>query len=224
MSIEQQLTVAGGSKRGRFLSIEGGDGSGKSSQAQTIVSMLEARSIDVLVTREPGGTPLAERLRASLLSDAMSADTELLLMFAARFEHVATMIEPALAAGKWVVCDRFVDSSFAYQVRGKGVDRGLFDILERKTRLQPDLTLFFDLPEDVAQARRRHRGDEDRFEREAADFHRRVACGFRERMWSDFARFRVINAALSLEDVTRQVRQIITHFIEIQGDERSEKL
>src|SRR5664279_234036 len=145
----------GSRARGKFITFEGIDGAGKSSHIAGVVSLLQGRGLTVVATREPGGTPLGEKLRALLLAEPMHLETEALLMFAARREHVAQVIEPALARGDWVVCDRFVDASFAYQGGGRGLSwKKLEDLAEWVLGdLQPDLTLIFDAPVAIAQQR-----------------------------------------------------------------------
>lgn len=200
--------------RGRFITFEGIDGAGKSSQIAAVVALLQAAGIDVDQTREPGGTPLGERLRGLLLHEAMHLETEALLMFAARREHLAARIEPALDAGRWVVCDRFSDATFAYQVGGRGLERGKFDALEAWVHpgLQPDLTLVFDLDPAVAAARVASTGaDPDRFERERRDFFVRVRAAYLERAQRAPGRICVIDAdrppQLIRADIERIVRE-----------------
>lgn len=207
--------LAGGAPgRGRFITFEGIDGAGKSSQIAAVVALLQAAGIDVDQTREPGGTPLGERLRELLLHEAMHLETEALLMFAARREHLAARIEPALDAGRWVVCDRFSDASFAYQVGGRGLDRDKCDALEAWVHpgLQPDLTLVFDLDPAVAAARVASTGaDPDRFEREQRDFFVRVRAAYLERARRAPRRICVIDAdrppQLIRADIERIVRE-----------------
>jgi dTMP kinase len=168
---------------GRFITLEGGEGAGKSTQARLLAEALTARGIAVLRTREPGGAPAAEVLRALLLAGevAFSPQAETLLHFAARAEHVERTIRPALEAGMWVVCDRFYDSTMAYQGYGQGVDRGFIAALIGLVGVHPDLTVVLDVSETVAVARQVQRGmDPDRYERLDAFFHRRVNAGFRE--------------------------------------------
>lgn len=164
--------------RGRFITLEGIDGAGKSSHMDFIRDTLSAHGIDAVFTREPGGTELGERLRDLLLSveTRVSLDAETLLLFAGRMEHIVQVIEPALAAGRWVVSDRFTDATFAYQGAGRGVAAERIAQLENWVQqgLQPDLTLLFDVPVDVARARMQAERVLDRFEREAEAFHRRV--------------------------------------------------
>lgn len=168
---------------GHFITLEGGEGAGKSTQARLLADALVALGLPVLRTREPGGAPGAETLRGLLLGGAVdwSAPAETLLHFAARAEHVEKTIRPALAAGMWVVCDRFYDSTMAYQGYGQGADRGMIATLVELLGLTPDVTLMLDVSERVAVARRLRRGnDDDRYERLDALFHARVNAGFRE--------------------------------------------
>lgn len=199
-------------KRGRFITLEGIDGAGKSTQLAALVAFLQQRGVDLVQTREPGGTPLGEKLRALLLHEAMHADTEAMLMFAARREHLAEVIEPALAAGRWVVCDRFSDASFAYQGAGRGLPLARLEALEQWTHggLQPDLTLLFDLPEDVAAARvQAGRDAADRFEQEQQAFFARVRAGYLARAAADPGRFLVLDAGRAPEDIQQSVQQAI---------------
>ncbi|MRD72814.1 dTMP kinase [Rhodocyclus tenuis] len=199
-------------KRGRFITFEGLDGAGKSSQIDHAVSSLRARGIGVIATREPGGTPLGEKLRELLLHEPMHLETEALLMFAARREHLAEVIEPALVRGEWVVCDRFSDATWAYQGGGRGLDRAKFAQLEHWVHghLQPDLTLLFDLPFAVAQGRiaAQARGL-DRFEQERADFHERVRAAYLERAAAAPQRIRPIDANRSADEIRKEVEEII---------------
>lgn len=200
------------SARGRFITFEGIDGAGKSSQIEAVVSVLRQRGIAVEQSREPGGTPLGERLRDLLLHEPMHLETEAMLMFAARREHVARLIEPALSAGRWVVCDRFSDATFAYQVGGRGLDAAKFDVLESWVHpgLQPDLTLLFDLPPEVAASRVRSTGvNPDRFEREQRDFFVRVRDAYLERAHRAPQRIRIIDADRSPEQIRAQIEAIV---------------
>lgn len=184
-------------QRGRFITFEGIDGAGKSSQIAAVVSMLTANGVAVEQSREPGGTPLGEALRGLLLNEPMHLETEAMLMFAARREHLAARIAPALARGQWVVCDRFSDATFAYQVGGRGLDPDKFAVLEHWVHpgLQPDLTLLFDLPPEIAAARVASTGESpDRFEREQRAFFERVREAYLLRARRDPARICVIDA------------------------------
>jgi dTMP kinase len=185
------------SARGRFITFEGIDGAGKSSQIAAAVALLQARGVDVDQSREPGGTPLGERLRELLLHEPMHLETEAMLMFAARREHLAARILPALESGRWVVCDRFSDATYAYQVGGRGLARDKFDALEAwvHPRFQPDLTLVFDLPPEIAAGRMAASGtNPDRFEREQRDFFERVRGAYLERARNAPQRICVIDA------------------------------
>lgn len=185
---------------GRFITLEGLEGAGKSSRALELKAFLERHGKPVLLTREPGGTPLGERLRELLLAptDApMAPLTELLLMFAARSEHVERVILPALAAGTWVLCDRYVDASYAYQGGGRGLGAAPVAALEAllPPRARPDLTVLLDLPVEIGLARARHRGAADRFERETIEFYERVRAAYLERARQAPQRYCVIDAA-----------------------------
>jgi dTMP kinase len=206
--------ATGAPPRGRFVTFEGIDGAGKSSQIAAVVALLQAAGVAVEQTREPGGTALGERLRELLLHEPMHLETEAMLMFAARREHLAARIGPALDAGRWVVCDRFSDATFAYQVGGRGLERDKFDALEAWVHpgLQPDLTLLFDLDPAVAAARVASTGvDPDRFEREQRDFFERVRAAYLERARRAPQRICVIDAdrtpATIRADVERVVRE-----------------
>ncbi|NHC05832.1 dTMP kinase [Azonexus fungiphilus] len=197
--------------RGKFITFEGIDGAGKSSHVEWLAETLRQRGLNVLVTREPGGTALGEKLRELLLSEAMHLETETLLMFAARREHLAQRIEPALARGEWVICDRFSDATWAYQGGGRGLDKAKFLALERwvHEHLQPDLTLLFDLPLEVARERIVLANRVlDKFEQERADFHERVRQAYLERAHANPSRMRVIGADDSLENIRKQLEVI----------------
>ena len=199
----------------RFITFEGMDGAGKSTQIARSADWLRARGHVVLLTREPGGTALGEALRALLLHDAMHADTEALLMFAARREHLAQVIEPALARGDWVLCDRFTDASFAYQGGGRGIDVARLEALEDWVQrgLQPGLTLLFDLPCEVAAQRlAASGGDPDRFEREQADFFNRVRTAYLARAAGEPQRLRVLDASRAPADVSIQLEDILSSY------------
>jgi dTMP kinase len=200
--------------RGRFISFEGIDGAGKSSHIEPLAAWLRERGHQVLVTREPGGTPLAESVREWVLHQPMDALTESLLVFAARRDHLAVSIEPALAAGTTVLCDRFTDATFAYQGGGRGFDLHTLSQLEAMVHpgLQPDLTLWFDLPAAVAAQRRAARssiGAADRFEAEGAAFFERVQAGYAARLAAQPARFSRIDASPLPEQVWAQVRAAV---------------
>jgi len=197
--------------RGKFITLEGVDGAGKSTHLAWIAERLRARGHDVVVTREPGGTPLGERLRELLLSEPMHIETETMLMFAARREHLARVIAPALEAGRWVLSDRFTDATYAYQGGGRGLSSDRIAALERWVHgdLQPDLTLYFDLSVEVARERlAASESTPDRFEREAAGFFERVRSTYLERAAAHPRRIKVIDAAKSLDDVRKSLEKI----------------
>ena len=202
--------------RGRFITLEGGEGVGKTTNLTLIRDLLERHGHDVLVTREPGGTPLAEEIRALLLrsrDEAMVPLTEALLMFAARAQHVETVIEPAIAAGRWVLCDRFTDSTFAYQAGGRGLAMA---VIERLAELVhdtrwPDLTLYLDAPVGTALGRIADR-DKDRFEGENVAFFESVREVFRERA-TRHARIVEIDASRALEHVHLDVAAAVDDFL-----------
>lgn len=199
--------------KGKFITFEGIDGAGKSSHVDWLAEALRRRGHVVHVTREPGGTELGEQLRGLLLNEAMHLETETLLMFAARREHLARLIVPALARGEWVVCDRFSDATYAYQGGGRGLDRAKILALEHwvHEHLQPDLTLLFDLPLDVARERIVLANRVlDKFEQERADFHERVRQGYLERAHVSPARFRIVDANRPIENIREQLEKIIT--------------
>ncbi len=187
-----------GEARGKFITLEGIDGAGKSSHLEFLVQQVKARGNEVVLTREPGGTPAGEKVRDVVLHAAMNAKAEALLMFAARADHVATVIEPALAAGRWVVCDRFSDATYAYQCGGRGVARDFVVGLERLVHpgLQPDSTFLFDLDPAIAYQRQRaQQRSADKFERERTDFFARVREAYLERAREHSRRFHVIDAS-----------------------------
>jgi len=199
--------------RGKFITVEGIDGAGKSTHLAWLSDQLRARSINLCMTREPGGTPLGEKLRALLLDkdQPMHLETETLLMFAARREHIERVIEPALARGDWVLCDRFTDATFAYQGAGRGVDREKLSTLERWVQgdLQPDLTIVFDLPPAVGRARAGSIKTPDRFEREDEAFFERVRYGYLQRAEAAPKRIRLVDASKSIADVQLHLASIV---------------
>jgi dTMP kinase len=199
--------------RGKFITLEGIDGAGKSTHVAWLAERLRRGGREVVVTREPGGTPLGEKLRALLLSEAMEIGTETLLMFAARQEHVAKLIRPALDRGAWVLSDRFTDATFAYQGGGRGFPAARLEALEAWVQegLQPDLTFFFDVPIDVGQTRlKTAQGALDRFEREAREFHERVRTAYLERSARYPARFRVVDATRPIADIQKVLEDTIS--------------
>ena len=196
---------------GRFVCLEGIDGAGKSSHLEPLAERWRSRGHEVLLTREPGGTALAEALRSLVLQQPMDALTEALLIFAARRDHLQRLIEPALARGAVVLCDRFTDATFAYQGAGRGFDEAVLRALEGWVQarpgglLQPDLTLWFDLDPEIAAARVAGARAPDRFEREDADFFQRVAEGYRRRVAAEPQRFVRIDADRPREQVAAQM-------------------
>lgn len=195
-------------ERGRFISLEGGEGAGKSTLLAGLRAHLESRGVDLLLAREPGGTALGERVRGILLDPAqgaMCAESELLLMFASRAQLVRQTLAPALAAGRWVLCDRYVDASYAYQGGGRGQPHERIAALQRWAceGLQPDLTLLLDLPVADGRARAAGRGEADRIEVEADGFFERVRAAYRARAAAEPRRFRVIDAGQPPEAVLR---------------------
>lgn len=205
---------------GRFITLEGIEGAGKSTVARALETLLRARAVPVRLTREPGGTPRAEALRAQLLApgpEAMTPAAEALLMFAARAQHVAHLIRPALARGEWVLCDRFTDASRAYQGAGRGIDAGLIETLAQAAHpgLAPDLTLLLDLPVELGMARARGRGAAvDRFEAEDERFFRRVRARYLDLAAQEPQRFRVIDASRSVDAVIRQATEAVLDLIQ----------
>jgi len=195
----------------KFITLEGMDGAGKSTHIPSIIEMLQARGREVISTREPGGTVLGERLRELLLHEHMHAETETLLMFAARREHIASVIAPALARGAYVLSDRFTDATYAYQSGAKGVPVRKIEILEQWVQedLQPDLTLLFDVPVEVSVARLATARSPDKFERESVEFFARIRNTYLERASKNPARFRVIDGSKPLEEVAKAVKEII---------------
>jgi dTMP kinase len=204
-------------RTGRFLTVEGIEGVGKTTQVARISKTLTARSVAHVVTREPGGTPLAEKIRDLVLSpreEGLPPAAELLLMFAARAVHLANHIEPNLSAGKWVVCDRFTDATFAYQGAGRGMSQENIRYLETwiQGARRPDLTLLLDVPVEVGLARSRKRDMgkiRDRFERERAEFFERVREGYLVRARADPDRMAVIDAAAPVDEVTARITEVL---------------
>ncbi len=201
--------------RGKFITLEGIDGAGKSSLIPAIEALLVARGVAVRLTREPGGTPLGESLRKLLLAEAMALDTETLLMFAARAEHLDKVIRPALTSGSWVVSDRFTDATFAYQGGGRGLPFSRLKALEQWVHgdLQPDLTLFFDVPVAVGMARRENAAQGlDRFERQDPGFFQRVREAYVERANQEPARFKIVSADRAINAVKENVESVLLAF------------
>ena len=196
---------------GKFITLEGVDGAGKSTHLEFVADWLRRQGHEVIVTREPGGTPLGETLRELLLHQEMDADTELLLMFAARQEHLARLILPALERGAWVLSDRFTDASYAYQCGGRGIAVERIAALEAWVQrgFQPDLTFLFDVPPDVAEARRSAAREADRFEREADSFFSRVRHAYLDRAQAEPGRIRVLDARHSIAELQAEISQLL---------------
>jgi len=199
--------------QGRFITLEGIDGAGKSTHLSFIADLLTRRGLSVRVTREPGGTRLGEKLRELLLDPEQTVhpDTETLLLFAARQEHLHSIIRPALAAGQCVVCDRFTDATFAYQGWGRGIALNKLEMLESwvQGRLQPDLTLYFDVPTEVARERIEATRTRDRFEQEQQAFFDRVRNGYLDRAARHPHRIRILNSERALVDIQKELEDIL---------------
>lgn len=208
-------------ERGRFISVEGIEGAGKSTQLRFIQQLLESAGKVVKTTREPGGTPVGEEIRELLLmprSEGMSAESELLLLFSARVEHVAQVILPALTAGQWVLCDRFTDASYAYQGGGRGIPLARIAALEDWAlgELRPDLTLLLDVPVELGlQRAATRRNPADRFEQERAAFFEHVRSTYLFLAQEHPDRYQVIDASLALSAVQQAIQQVIAAFLEI---------
>ena len=204
---------------GLFITLEGPEGAGKSTNREYLAQRLRDHGVEVVLSREPGGTPLAERIRELLLTpsdELMHSDTELLLVFAARAQHLAEVIRPALARGAVVLCDRFTDATYAYQGGGRGLSEARIAELERFVQgdLRPDLTLVFDLPVEVGLARAAARGRLDRFEQEGQGFFEAVRQAYLQRAAGAPQRYRVLNAAQSLEQVQRDIDSLVPAILE----------
>ena len=196
---------------GRFITLEGMDGAGKSTHISNIIQILQAQGHEVISTREPGGTALGEKLRELLLHENMHPETETLLMFAARREHIDRVISPALVRGAYVLSDRFTDATYAYQCGAKGVPASKIQLLEQwvQSDIQPDITLLFDVPVEVSLDRLATARSPDKFERENAEFFTRIRHAYLQRAIENPARFRVIDANKPLEEVKKTVEDII---------------
>ena len=196
---------------GRFITFEGIDGAGKSTHIPFVASLLQEQGLRVVTTREPGGTPLGEALREIVLHQKMHLETEALLMFAGRREHLAQVIEPALARGDWVISDRFTDASFAYQGGGRNLARTKLDALEQwvHPHLQPDLTLLFDVPLEVARARLDAERTPDKFEQEKTDFFAATRAEYLRRAAQFPGRFRLIDSSRPIAVIQQELRAIL---------------
>jgi dTMP kinase len=198
-------------ERGRFITLEGIDGAGKSTQFDAVAQTLRARGLRLLQTREPGGTPLGEALRELMLNESMTPTTETLLMFAARAEHLSAVIRPALAAGQWVLCDRFTDATYAYQGAGRGVGDAPIAALEQWVHpdLQPDLTLLFDVAPEVAASRLAKSRNADRFESEQTAFFGAVRAAYLRRAAAEPSRYFVVDGARAPEEIRGQLTGLL---------------
>jgi len=206
-------------QRGLFITVEGGEGVGKTTNLKTLEQWMQAQGIHYVLSREPGGTPLAEDIRQLLLDkreESVSATAELLLVFAARAQHLQQVIEPALSAGKWVLCDRFTDATYAYQGAGRGLPATGIAQLETLVQgeLRPDLTLLLDAPVEVGMARAGQRGELDRFEQQQADFFEQVRQCYLSRAGAEPGRFRVIDTDRPLEQVASELEAVMSLFLE----------
>lgn len=203
--------------RGRFITFEGTEGVGKSTQIANAAEALKHLGVDCIVTREPGGTPMAEAIREVLLAprdEPVNELTELLLMFAARAQHLHTYILPALEKGQWVLCDRFTDATFAYQGGGRGVPSERIALLETLVQgeMRPDHVVLLDAPVETGMARARQRGQLDRFEQETVSFFQRIRDTYLARAQAEPARYNIVNAAASLEQVSARVSELMCKF------------
>jgi len=206
--------------RGRFVTFEGTEGVGKSTQLENAANTLKQLGIDFIVTREPGGTPMAENIRELLLApreEPVHETTELLLMFAARAQHLYNRILPALDKGQWVLCDRFTDATFAYQGGGRGVSAERIALLESLVQgeVRPDHVILLDAPVETGMARAKKRGELDRFEQEALAFFQRIRDTYLERATAMPGKYHVVNAALPLEQVSASVSALLTALVKM---------
>ncbi|UGQ48617.1 dTMP kinase [Massilia endophytica] len=198
-------------QRGKFITFEGIDGAGKSTHIQYVGELIAARGVELVSSREPGGTPLGEKLRELWLHESMHVETETLLVFASRREHIAQVIQPALERGAWVISDRFTDASFAYQGGGRGLSLDKLETIAYwvHPELEPDLTILFDVPLEVARARLDATRELDRFEREKAEFFFATRKEYLRRAEQHAHRFRVIDSTRSIDDIQRELAAII---------------
>lgn len=208
---------------GKFITIEGTEGAGKSTNLSSIEKVLNDFDISYIVTREPGGTAVGEELRSVLLKNEsinIAGQTELLLMFASRMQHINDVIKPALKLNKWVICDRFTDASYAYQGYGRRLNLSFISSLENLVHpdVQPDLTLILDIPVNIAMGRVHNRGNLDRFEQEDVAFFNRVRAGYKEIAKNNIDRCREIDASKDLAEVQAEVMQIIRDFCKKQSN------
>jgi len=204
--------------RGLFISFEGVEGAGKTTNIQYIAEKIRSAGHEIVLTREPGGTDLSEAIRNLLISKSypeMHHGTELLLMFAARSEHINKVIIPALDAGKWVLCDRFTDATYAYQGAGRGIDEKIISTLETLVQgnLRPDITFLFDLEAQIGLSRAQNRGETDRFEQQHIDFFNLVRNKYLELANTETNRFRIVNAQYDLKTVQNQIDQLLSDIL-----------
>ncbi|WP_455202366.1 dTMP kinase [Kaarinaea lacus] len=203
--------------KGKFITLEGSEGAGKSTAMQAVQDWAQQSGIEFVVTREPGGTPLAEKIRDLLLDKnhtGICDDTELLLMFAARAQHLNELIKPSLARGQWILCDRFTDATYAYQGGGRNIAHERIAQLEQWVQgaLRPDLTLLLDLPVEQGLARAGERGDLDRFEQEKISFFERVRTAYLDRAAQFPDQYRIVDASQGIEEVRQQIYKALTEF------------
>jgi len=203
--------------RGQFITIEGGEGVGKTTNMEYIKNYLRDKDIDLIITREPGGTDLGETLRGIMLDPAQNnicSDAELLMMFASRAQHLSEKILPALESGQWVLCDRFTDATYAYQGGGRGIDLSRIEQLENwvQGQLRPDLTLLFDMPVALGMARAASRSEPDRFEQEKIDFFERVRTNYRNRALQNTTQYKIVDASKTLTEVQQQIFNVLEAF------------
>ena len=203
---------------GKFITLEGSEGAGKSTALAAVKDWAETAAIEFVITREPGGTPMAEKIRELLLdknNDSMSDNAELLLMFAARAQHLDELIKPGLTQGKWIICDRFTDATYAYQGGGRGIAQERIAQLEKWVQgdLKPDLTLLLDLPVEQGLARAGQRGELDRFEQEQAHFFERVRQVYLQRAEQFPQQFRIIDASKTIDEVRDQIHRVLNEFL-----------
>ena len=206
------------SSRGKFITIEGQDGAGKSTNVAVIEEFLTSKGIDFVRSREPGGTPFGETLREVLLNsgdDKIGDKAELLLVFAARAQHIEQVIEPALAQGQWVLCDRFTDATYAYQGYGRGLDLSFVELLEASVQgsLRPDLTILLDLPVEVGESRAGQRSSPDRFEAQKQTFKQQVRDGYLQLATQQPNRIKVIDASVDIASVAKSIKSVLETFV-----------
>ncbi len=205
-------------KKGKFITIEGGEGVGKSTNVIFVQQFLESMGVSVITTREPGGTPIAEKIRLLLLdktAEKISDQSELLLMFAARSQHITHVIQPALTKGCWVLCDRFTDATYAYQGGGRSMNFAMIEWLEESTQngIKPNLTLLLDAPIETGMKRAAERGELDRFELEQTPFFEKVRKAYQQRAKQNPQRIKTINANQTLEKVQVEIKLTLQELI-----------